>query len=81
MGNVVKHIENEIMRLIEEYALEEKQRQELVDVLSVKLNLAAWEKPIRTLRKQLDTAVSYLDVDQYVSFQNEIKDPNFINHD
>ena len=73
MGSVVNHINNEVMRLIDEYSLSEEQKQELVTVLSTKLNFLAWEKAIINLRKQLDTAVSYLSEEEYNLFLAELK--------
>ena len=75
-GSVVNQIKNEMMRLIDEYSLSEEQQQELATVLSTNLNFLAWEKAIINLRKQLDTAVSYLSEEEYNLFLAEVQRKN-----
>lgn len=77
MGSPTVHIKNEVDRLIAEYDLTISQQEELALYFQTKYNLKTWESAILTLRKQLDTAVSYLTVDQYVDFQQEIKSAEF----
>ena len=78
MGSVVNHIENEVMRLISEHKLQDEQKQELARNLSAKLNFEAWDKAVRNLRKQLDTAVGFLDEDEYNAFLQIIRTPSAI---
>ena len=77
MGSPVEHVKNEIDRLIAEYELNDSEQEQLGSYVQAKYNLKTWESAIRTLRKQLDTAVSYLTVDQYVAFTQQIKSVEF----
>jgi hypothetical protein len=76
MGSVINHIENEITRLIDEHSLTNKQKQELARNVSAKLNFEAWDKAVRNIRKQLDTAVKYLSEEQYNLFLAEMQQKN-----
>lgn len=79
MGKPVDHVKNEVERLVAEYQLDDFDLEELGTYLTAKYNIKTWEKAIRTLRKQLDTAISFLSFEQYAVFLDEIRSAEFNN--